>query len=38
MLRLVKSFNLAWQKVRPSHPRADPAARERFKKVVSPPP
>ncbi len=38
MRRLVKSLGLSWQKIRPSHPQADPAARERFKKGASPPP
>lgn len=37
MLRLVKSLNLSWQKTRPSHPKADAAAQERFKKGGSPP-
>lgn len=32
MLRLVKSLDLSWQKTRPSHPKADRAAQERFKK------
>jgi transposase len=32
MLRLVKSRNLSWQKTRPSHPKADKAAQERFRK------
>ncbi|MFC7557723.1 winged helix-turn-helix domain-containing protein [Pseudoroseomonas wenyumeiae] len=31
MLRLVKSLDLSWQKTRPSHPKADRAAQERFK-------
>ena len=35
MLRLVKSLNLSWQKTQPSHPKADAAAQERFKKGVS---
>jgi len=38
MLRLVKSLDLSWQKTRPSHPKADPAARERFKKGALPQP
>jgi transposase len=38
MRRLVKSLDLSWQKTRPSHPKADPAARERFKKGVLPRP
>lgn len=37
MLRLVKSLNLSWQKTRPSHPKADTAAQERFEKGASPP-
>lgn len=36
MLRLVKSLDLSWQKTRPRHPQASEAARERFKKGVSP--
>jgi transposase len=36
MLRLVKSLDLSWQKVRPSHPKTDRAAQERFKKGASP--
>lgn len=36
MLRLVKSLNLSWQKTRPSHPKADKAAQERFKKGALP--
>ena len=32
MLRLVKSLGLSWQKPRPRHPRAEPAAQTRFKK------
>lgn len=38
MLRLVKSLDLSWQKTRPSHPKADPAARERFKRGALPQP
>ena len=38
MLRLVKSLDLSWQKTRPSHPKANPAARERFKKGALPQP
>ena len=37
MLRLVKSLDLSWQKTRPSHPKADRAAQERFKKGALPP-
>ena len=36
MRRLVKALDLLWQKTRPSHPNADEAARERFKKGASP--
>jgi putative transposase len=32
MLRLVKSLDLSWQKTRPTHPKADRTAQERFKK------
>jgi transposase len=38
MRRLVKSLDLSWQKTRPSHPKADRAARERFEKGASPRP
>lgn len=38
MLRLVKSLDLSWQKTRPSHPKGDPAARERFKGGALPQP
>jgi transposase len=31
MLRLLKSLDLSWQKTRPSHPKTDRAAQERFK-------
>jgi transposase len=31
--RLMKTMGLSYQKTRPSHPKADPAARERFKKL-----
>jgi transposase len=37
MLRLVKSLDLSWQKTRPSHPKADRTAQERFKRGRSPP-
>jgi len=37
MLRLVKSLDLSWQKTRPSHPKADRAAQDRFKRAASPP-
>ena len=36
MRRLVKALDLSWQKTRPSHPKADKAAQERFKKGHSP--
>ena len=36
MLRLAKSLDLSWQKIRPRHPKADGAAQERFKKGASP--
>ena len=32
MLKLLKGLDLSWQKARPVHPKADPKARERFKK------
>jgi transposase len=35
MLRLVRSLDLSWQKVRPCHPKADKAAQERFKRGAS---
>jgi transposase len=38
MRRLVKSPGLSWEETRPSHPKADPAARERFKKGALPQP
>jgi len=38
MLRLAKSLDLSWQKTRPSHPKADRAAQERFKRGALPPP
>lgn len=31
--RLMKTMGLSYQKTRPSHPKADPAARDRFKKL-----
>jgi transposase len=34
MLRLVKSLGLSWQKTRPRHPQADPAAVRAFKRGV----
>ncbi len=37
MLRLVKALDLSWQKTRPSHPKADKAAQERFQRGASPP-
>ena len=37
MLRLVKALDLSWQKIRPSHPKADKAAQERFQRGASPP-
>lgn len=36
MLRLLHALDLSWQKTRPRHPNADPAARERFKKGALP--
>ena len=38
MLRLAKSLDLSWQKTRPSHPKADKAAQQRFKRGALPPP
>jgi transposase len=35
MLRLVRSLDLTWQKIRPRHPKVDKAAQERFKKGAS---
>jgi transposase len=37
MRRLVKALDLSWRKVRPRHPKADKAARERFQRGASPP-
>jgi transposase len=37
MRRLVKALDLSWQKIRPRHPKADKAARERFQRGASPP-
>lgn len=37
MLRLVKALDLSWQKIRPSHPKADKAAQQRFQRGASPP-
>jgi transposase len=31
MLRLLHDLGLSWQKARPIHPNADPAAQARFK-------
>lgn len=36
MRRLIRSLDLSWQKTRPRHPKADPAARARFGKGASP--
>jgi len=33
MLTLLKGLDLSWQKTRPVHPKADPRARETFKKT-----
>lgn len=32
MSKLMRKLGLSWQKARPSHPKADPAAREAFAK------
>ncbi|HYI85016.1 MAG TPA: winged helix-turn-helix domain-containing protein, partial [Acetobacteraceae bacterium] len=32
MLRLVEALDLSWQKIRPSHPKADKAAQQRFQR------
>jgi len=34
MRRLVRSLDLSWQKTRSRHPKANPAAQERFKKAA----
>lgn len=34
--RLMRSLNLSWQKTRPRHPEADPAAQKAFKKSSAP--
>jgi len=34
--RLMQTMGLSYQKTRPSHPKADPKARERFKKASRP--
>jgi transposase len=36
MLRLLHDLELSWQKARPIHPKADPAAQARFKRILQP--
>jgi transposase len=38
MLQVLKGLGLSWQKTRPRHPQADPAAQRAFKKGASPRP
>lgn len=38
MLQVLKGLDLSWQKTRPRHPQADPAAQRAFKKGGSPRP
>jgi transposase len=35
ILRLLRSLDLSWQKARPVHPKADPIAQARFKKLLT---